>query len=685
MIAIVLPCLVLGFLAFRGIKNDQALVERDLQNNLLESGQQIIREIDSYINSLETSFAGLADSVMVPRDIIFHNPALNRLCSQNHSVAGIYYISGRRDFFLLNNRLLYFPDELSPISDIRKSQTQGSVIEKGWQYEFRENDYTKALRYYQDILPGISDEYLTVEVLNIVARLQKKLQLNDEAGFTYDKIWKDYPDIYIQNSLPSGAVALIEKSFLYLTLRDTISALKNIRLLLSQLRDCRWEQDQSHYENFISKTDEIISLVKNSSDEGKNELLGKISALKDSLKTLEKHTEYMLSLFGNVDLISEEKGNINDKTATRRKILINGKACLISAVSVEDKGQWGLIFDQDYILRNIIPQYLSRQFNHSVIQWEIKDINGILLLNSGNIREEIAQVNIVFPAELPSWTMTFYREKTGLFLSFFRSGGGIFLYIFIAILIILAFGLFFTLYTVNNEIRLSVLKSNFMSTVSHEFKSPLAAIRQMAEMLVNGRVPTAERQQKYYNTILQQSERLSHLIDNILDFSRMEEGKKIFGFVKADIVAVVRDVVDSFKNQPMGQGFDIRLSVNEPIPEMVIDIEAIRQVMNNLIDNAIKYSGDSRKVEIDLQTIGNNVSISIRDHGIGIKKSDHDKIFNRFYRAGDELTQTVKGSGIGLTIVRQIVEAHKGTIEVDSEPGKGSKFIIILPMDEKLI
>jgi len=272
-----------------------------------------------------------------------------------------------------------------------------------------------------------------------------------------------------------------------------------------------------------------------------------------------------------------------------------------------------------------------------------------------------------------------------LFLSFFRSGGGIFLYIFIAILIILAFGLFFTLYTVNNEIRLSVLKSNFMSTVSHEFKSPLAAIRQMAEMLVNGRVPTAERQQKYYNTILQQSERLSHLIDNILDFSRMEEGKKIFGFVKADIVAVVRDVVDSFKNQPMGQGFDIRLSVNEPIPEMVIDIEAIRQVMNNLIDNAIKYSGDSRKVEIDLQTIGNNVSISIRDHGIGIKKSDHDKIFNRFYRAGDELTQTVKGSGIGLTIVRQIVEAHKGTIEVDSEPGKGSKFIIILPMDEKLI
>jgi signal transduction histidine kinase len=203
----------------------------------------------------------------------------------------------------------------------------------------------------------------------------------------------------------------------------------------------------------------------------------------------------------------------------------------------------------------------------------------------------------------------------------------------------------------------------------------------MAEMLVHGRVPTPERQQKYFTTILQQSERLSHLIDNILDFSRMEEGKKLFSFAKADIVTVVRDVVESFKNQPAGQGFDIDLVIAEPIPEIYFDIEAIEQVMNNLIDNSIKYSGDSGKVEIDLQKKGDSVIISIKDYGIGIKKADQDKIFNRFYRAGDELTQTVKGSGIGLTIVRQIVEAHHGTIDVESEVGKGSKFTVRLPVD----
>ena len=154
---------------------------------------------------------------------------------------------------------------------------------------------------------------------------------------------------------------------------------------------------------------------------------------------------------------------------------------------------------------------------------------------------------MLFPSDLPSWSLTLYPENSGLFVSFLRSGEGIFFYIFIAIVIILAFGLFFTLQTVNNELHLSKMKSYFMSTVSHEFKSPLTSIRQMAEMLVHGRVPTPERQQKYFTTILQQSERLSHLIDNILDFSKMEEGHKIFHFEKADIIPVVKDVVESFR------------------------------------------------------------------------------------------------------------------------------------------
>jgi two-component system phosphate regulon sensor histidine kinase PhoR len=160
----------------------------------------------------------------------------------------------------------------------------------------------------------------------------------------------------------------------------------------------------------------------------------------------------------------------------------------------------------------------------------------------------------------------------------------------------------------------------------------------------------------------------------------MEEGKRSFLFEKTDIVPVVRDIVETFRQHNVDQGFLIDLLIPEPLPDVVFDREAMEQVIHNLLDNACKYSGDSRKIEVHLSSKGNKIIISVIDHGIGIKKDDLDKIFGRFYRAGEELTQTVKGSGIGLTIVKQIVEAHHGEITVESSPGKGSKFTINIPL-----
>ena len=248
-------------------------------------------------------------------------------------------------------------------------------------------------------------------------------------------------------------------------------------------------------------------------------------------------------------------------------------------------------------------------------------------------------------------------------------------------MIILALGLFFTLYVINNELSLAKMRSNFITTVTHEFKSPMTSIRQMAEMLEGGRVPTMERQQKYFGAMVQESERLSHLIDNILDFSRMEAGMKKFHFEKKNLVSVIEEIVQSFQSHLEGTGFQIDFLVPEPIPEMVFDREAIKQVIQNLMDNAHKYSGDSKRMEVKITATDSEISISVRDFGIGISKDEQDKDFSQFYRAGDELSQKVKGSGIGLTIVKQIVNAHKGHINLVSEPGKGSTFIVTLPLN----
>lgn len=680
-LAIVLPCLILGILALRGIKNDQALVEREQRRDLLESGQKIIEETDKYLSFIETGFAENIDSAAIPDKTIFNDVQLKRFVAENPAIAGIFFRLVSGEHLLLNSGLLYVPDDLSSISDVTGFQVSGrNLLEKGWQIEFREKDLPKALRYYQNIIQDITGDQFRGEILNAVARLQKKLNLNKEAIETYDLIWKEYPQILIQNRIPLGAVALIEKSYLKLTLNDTASALKNVHILIDQMKIPAWQMAYSDFAGFSSKIDEILTLCNNSHRKEISLLLEKISALKDGLSLTEKHTEYLLAFLENSGNISVDAkpAQVNDNY--RKRTQINGQPYLISLVNAKDECWWGLILDLSYILNNAVYQSIIKNADESYFSWEISDVNGDFLLKSESIPESTGPVNVVFPSNLPSWSLILYPENSGALALFIRSGEGIFLYIFIAIVIILAFGLFFTIQTVNNELHLSKMKSYFISTVSHEFKSPLTSIRQIAEMLVHGRVPTEERQMKYFNTILQQSERLSHLIDNIIDFSKMEEGQRIFHFEKSNLIPVIKDAIESFRELTAKAGFHISLDISGNIPEIVFDRDAMVQVLHNLLDNAIKYSGESKEIEVQLFSKDDHIVIGVRDYGIGISKEDHDKIFSRFYRAGDELTQTVKGSGIGLTIVKQIVEAHKGTIDVVSEIGKGSIFSVKLPI-----
>jgi len=682
-LAIALPCLILGILAFRGIKNDQALEEREKRRKLQEAGQQIILETEAYLSSVENSFTNIIDSVPIPRVSIFNDSLLYLFHSHHKSISGIFYLSDADLPLLLNKRLQYIPDDLLSDPDAEGFQTNQDILEKGWQFEYRENDNKKALTYYQSMLAAVAEEQTEGAILNAIARVQKKLKLEDDAIGTYDLIWKNFPQVLIQNKIPLGAVALLEKSLLLLQKTDTVEALKTVYLLMGQFQIPLWEIGYSNYANFLSKIQEITQLCENSKDEESGDLLHKIHAVQDSLTVLAYHTEYLLNFLENSALVLGNKIPDREDQQDRFNTQINGKPYFLSLFPKDINGQWGLIMDLEHILTNTIQTSLHEKTLESNFYWKVTGENGDMLLGSEYVPEDMPPVYIVFPSNLPSLSLTLYPEDSGLFVSLLSPGKSLFFYIFIVIVLILAFGLYFTLQTMNHELHLSRMKSNFMSTVSHEFKSPLTSIRQMAEMLVRGRVPSQEKQQKYYNTILQQSERLSHLMDNILDFSKMEEGLKTFRFEKADLVPVVADMVDLFRKNTEEQGFDISLSVPETLPDVEFDREALEQVMHNLLDNACKYSGDSSSVEVQLLAKGNKVVISVRDHGIGIRKEDHEKIFSRFYRAGEELTHTVKGSGIGLTIVKQIVDAHQGDITVESSPGKGSLFSIILPLSQK--
>jgi signal transduction histidine kinase len=246
--------------------------------------------------------------------------------------------------------------------------------------------------------------------------------------------------------------------------------------------------------------------------------------------------------------------------------------------------------------------------------------------------------------------------------------------------LLMGVGMIFAYRNVSNELALAKLKSDFVSNVSHELRTPLALIRLYAETLELGRISTAGKHQQYYEIIRKESERLTSLINNILDFSRIEAGKKEYSFRETDVADLVRSTLESYRFEIEQNGFEFEQKIDNNLPPLTVDREAIARSLLNLVNNAVKYSAGRKYLGVHLYRRDGNVNLEVEDHGIGIAPKEQLKIFEKFYRVGDPLVHNTKGSGLGLSLVRHIVLAHGGKVAVESAPGRGSKFIIILPL-----
>ncbi len=213
-----------------------------------------------------------------------------------------------------------------------------------------------------------------------------------------------------------------------------------------------------------------------------------------------------------------------------------------------------------------------------------------------------------------------------------------------------------------------------------QLKTPLALVRLFAETLELGRVPSEDKAHQYYRVINKESQRLTQLINNILDFSRIEAGRKEYRFAPTDVGRIVTEVIEAYRFQIEQQGFALEVAIADDLPEVNGDKEAIAQALLNLVNNAIKYSRDEKYLRLQVRRDGDRVLISVTDRGIGVAKGEHRKIFEKFYRAENSLVHDTKGSGLGLALVQHIMQAHGGTVEVESAPGKGSTFTLVLPI-----
>jgi signal transduction histidine kinase len=253
--------------------------------------------------------------------------------------------------------------------------------------------------------------------------------------------------------------------------------------------------------------------------------------------------------------------------------------------------------------------------------------------------------------------------------------------IFGALSLLMGAGMYLTYRNVARELALAKLKSDFVSNVSHELRTPLALIRLYAETLELGRLSNPGKCQEYYEIIRKESERLTSLINNILDFSRIESGKKEYSFRETDVADLVRSTLESYRFEIEQNGFQFEQKIDDNLPQVWVDREAIARSLLNLVNNAVKYSATEKYLAVNLYHHNGGVNLEVVDHGIGIPSKEQTKIFEKFYRACDPLVHNTKGSGLGLSLVRHIVQAHGGEVAVQSEPGQGSTFIITLPVE----
>jgi signal transduction histidine kinase len=247
--------------------------------------------------------------------------------------------------------------------------------------------------------------------------------------------------------------------------------------------------------------------------------------------------------------------------------------------------------------------------------------------------------------------------------------------VFAAVIILAALAL----RLVRRQMALTQLRNDLVANVTHELKTPLSSMRLLVETLLNSPQLEEQKAREYLQLIAQENLRLSRLIDNFLTFSRMERNKYAFGFQEVPAAAIVEGAITAVQERFSAAGCHFQTQVPPNLPSVVADPDALVTALVNLLDNAYKYSGDDKHITLSAGAENGAVFFAVKDNGIGLSPRDTKRIFKRFYQVDQRLSRTAGGCGLGLSIVKFIVSAHRGKVRVESQPGRGSTFTISLP------
>ena len=625
-VAIVAPGLALGFLSAKALVQERRLAERQLQETLAAAADSAGTRLQSELKEWQQAADNISGSGSVGPGSWSERV---RMAVREPGAAVVLIGSLDRPQAVPAGQLLY---ELSPLQEARPVPTP-PLLTKGEYLELRDKLYEPAIVVYRQALASAKPGERAA-ILVRLARTLKKAGHVDDALQAYRRLEAE-PPVRI-GSLPSDLIAGYEVA----SAQHDPVRLDGAFRVYQNLIEGNWQLEKTSYAFYAAWARDLAPHT-------------------DEFRRVSDKEQRKLALTSAAERFVNEP---------RALCLIDGQASLafwrsepFAAIVLGGR------FVRERLLSHVVPG----------LSVSVTTLDGQILAGEPLPAGQPSAASVISSANVPLRVLVWPTDATALVAAIDRQRN-LYLGMVASILTLLTFGAYFTVRTVQSELAVSQLKSDFISTVSHEFRSPLAGINQLGEMLRDGRVTDEGRRREYYDMIVAETGRLRRLVENILDFSRMEEGQKQYRLESLDPSEWLRELTDDFRAQVAAAGFSIESNIPDELPAVLADREALTTAVHNLLDNAVKYSADARSVRVAAETDRTVLSISVRDCGVGISSEDGPRIFERFYRGRGEQARQVKGVGLGLNLVHHIVTAHGGTVDFQSMEGQGSTFIIRL-------
>jgi len=650
-LAVILPGLVLSALGFVTLSQDRSLADQQVRER---------RDLlaDRAVALLETALRGWTSALTafppdsIPDPATF--PPLIRIALEQSDLAVFIANAAVGARAWPARRLLYDVD--ASAAGARTSHPIPAALAVAERIELEQRDLVRAAAAYR-AFPTAADPGTRADVLVRLARTYRNSGREDLAASAYrdlerlaGAIVEGIPvDLLAGCALCAGAPAAA---------RDDCA-----RRIYGDLVDGRWRLDRLWYWAYSGQARGLLS-----HGAARNADIEKLAAREAEKRSLTRAVEAVVS-----------ESRAGGAPASTRMVSVDDRSFLVfTSGSASDLR--AIVLSSSTLAQHVWPVVFASLLNEVVIT--IADSAGARLFASSNdgaapaSDRRLAASRLLHHAGL-TWKVDVQLRRPDVLLSGFQRRQWLYVAMLAVMMASLVVGTTLTLRTVSRELAVARLKSQFVSAVSHEFRTPLTGIRHYGEMLLHDRVATEDRKRHYYGQMVTAAERLSRLVEDVLDFARMEEGRQQYQFKTMETTPWLWQTVEEFQ-ATLGQDKRLELTIPDTLMCIRGDGSALARAIHNLLDNAVKYSPGCDTVWLDARENESGVVISVRDKGIGIPARDRAHIFDRFFR-GRALGGPARGTGLGLSLVQHIVSAHGGTIDIVSEPDQGTTVTIRLP------